>query len=70
MQHKNGKKSKLKFIELLNSTGKCSDNVMHSKKEISLYPLQTVFVGGYTVLTLSVLPTRRACTCVRNTLFL
>ena len=29
-----------------------------------LYPLQTVFVGGYTVFTLSVLPTVCVCVCV------
>ena len=40
---------------------------LFSKSEISLYPPQTVFVGGYTVYTLSVLPTVRVC--VRNVLF-
>ena len=33
----------------------------------SLYPPQTVFVGGYTVFTLSDRPTDRPC--VRNVLF-
>ena len=32
-----------------------------------LYPPQTVFVGGYTVFTLFVLPC--VCACVRNVLF-
>ena len=32
-------------------------------------PPQTVFVGGYTVFTLSVLPTVCVCACVRYVLF-
>ena len=34
-----------------------------------LYPPQTVFVGGYTVFTLSVRPSECVCACVRNVLF-
>ena len=34
-----------------------------------IIPPQTVFVGGYTVFTFSVLPTVCVCVCVRNVLF-
>ena len=40
----------------------------HQSQSQSLYPPQTVFVGGYTVFTLSDRPTN--CPCVRNVLFL